>query len=142
MKEIYKTTEEARKKSRDYYYANREARIKYQLDYIKGVRVQRKHKEERIIEGYVWYYRPEHPKANSIGRVKRAVLVLEEILGRPIKDGYLCHHKDGNKLDDRPENLEEKEWKQHSIDHEKESSFGMLGKPFGYLGGHPKNVTS
>jgi hypothetical protein len=32
-------------------------------------------------------------------------LLLEEKLGRPIKDGYNCHHIDGNKLNNTPSNL-------------------------------------
>lgn len=50
---------------------------------------------------------------DSVGRVfrhggkLRAVAVLEEKLGRPIKKGYDTHHKNRNTLDDRPENLKE-----------------------------------
>ena len=56
--------------------------------------------------GYVFLYQPDHPRANC-GYIKRAILVLEEKLGRPMKFWMVCHHKNGIKNDDRPENLEE-----------------------------------
>jgi len=68
--------------------------------------------------GYVFVYKPDHPKALNGTYVKRSVLVLEAKLGRLIHDGYDCHHIDDNKLNDSPENLEEK---RHDI-HAKERS--------------------
>jgi hypothetical protein len=46
-------------------------------------------------------------------------LVLEEELGRPIKDGYDCHHKDFNKQNDTKENLIEISHSEHQILHKK-----------------------
>jgi hypothetical protein len=43
--------------------------------------------------------------------------ILEQKLGRPIKPGELVHHINGNKLDDRPENLELVTPKSHSTIH-------------------------
>lgn len=57
-------------------------------------------------QGYAWTWRPEHPKAHD-GRVKRSRLVLEDKLGRYLKDDCLPHHSNDNKLDDRPDNLDE-----------------------------------
>lgn len=57
--------------------------------------------------GYFVTLMPEHPRSMSDGYIKRAILVLEEKLGRPIREGYDSHHKNGIKDDDRPENLEE-----------------------------------
>lgn len=58
--------------------------------------------------GYIFIYYPSHPRARSNGYVKRAILVLEQKLGRPLLEGMDSHHKNGIKDDDRPENLEEK----------------------------------
>ncbi len=63
--------------------------------------------------GYIFVRKPEHPKANR-GYVKRAILVLEEKLGRPLLPGMDSHHKNDIKDDDRPENLEELPHATHS----------------------------
>lgn len=56
-------------------------------------------------QGYV-YVRSDHPRANRRGYVKRADLVLEAKLGRPLQSGEMAHHINGVRDDDRPENLE------------------------------------
>lgn len=59
-------------------------------------------------QGYIYIYKPEHPQAHAHhGYIKRAILVLEEKLGRYLLPGMDSHHKNGVKDDDRPENLEE-----------------------------------
>ena len=67
--------------------------------------------------GYVFVLNPEHSRSLSNGYVKRAILVLEEKLGRPIRNGYDSHHKNGIKDDDRPKNLEEKSHGDHAKTH-------------------------
>lgn len=64
--------------------------------------------------GYVFIYKPDHPKALNGKYVKRSVLVLEAKLSRYLRDGYDCHHIDDNKLNDSPENLEEKRHDMHA----------------------------
>ncbi len=49
----------------------------------------------------------------QLGGKKRAVVVLENKLGRPIRKGYDSHHINFNSVDDRPENLEEVEHGEH-----------------------------
>jgi len=56
-------------------------------------------------KGYVYIYKPEHPRAGLWGYVKRAILVLEEGLGRYLLDGCVSHHINEIKDDDRLENL-------------------------------------
>ena len=67
--------------------------------------------------GYVFIYKPEHPKAVK-NYVKRAIIVLEETLGRYLRDGYDAHHKNGIKDDDVPSNLEEKRHDKHASLHD------------------------
>lgn len=56
--------------------------------------------------GYVQITDWEHPNANSAGRVLEHVMVVTEMLGRPLTLGENVHHKNGVKHDNRPENLE------------------------------------
>jgi hypothetical protein len=57
-------------------------------------------------KGYWYVKKPDHPRAGSTGYVKRADLVLEQKLGRPLTDGELAHHQNEDKTDDSPNNLE------------------------------------
>ncbi len=55
-----------------------------------------------------WYVRirkPEHPRANKQGQVKRSVLVMEEAIGRYLLPNERVHHKHGLRDDNRIENL-------------------------------------
>ena len=55
--------------------------------------------------GYVWVHFIEHPKANSCGYIKRATIVAEGILGKPLPDKAVVHHVNGIKSDDAPTNI-------------------------------------
>lgn len=56
--------------------------------------------------GYVYLLNPEHPKAkHTKGYVAEHVLVMEKHLGRYLKEGEVVHHINGNKHDNRIENL-------------------------------------
>lgn len=56
--------------------------------------------------GYVLVRRPEHPLADVRGYVYEHRLVAEQIVGRPLRKGEQVHHKDGNKQNNSPNNLE------------------------------------
>jgi len=66
----------------------------------KGGRIIDKH-------GYVLLYRPGHPRARRPRRiyVLEHILVMEKILGRPLRKGEIVHHRNKNRQDNRPENL-------------------------------------
>lgn len=61
--------------------------------------------------GYAWLIGPEwegHPRA-SLARVlgiPEHIVVAEENLGRPLREDEISHHKDGNPLNNDPENIQ------------------------------------
>lgn len=55
--------------------------------------------------GYVYILRRNHPRANSSGYVKRALLIAEKRAGRYLKSDEIPHHRNEIKDDDRPENI-------------------------------------
>ncbi len=55
--------------------------------------------------GYLGIYLPSHPRATQ-GYVLEHILVWEKAHNQPIPKGWIIHHKNHDKKDNRPENLE------------------------------------
>jgi len=57
-------------------------------------------------EGYARVWKPGHPNAQKSGYILEHVWVMSDLLGRALIKGENVHHKNGDKLDNRPQNLE------------------------------------
>lgn len=56
--------------------------------------------------GYILVYQPDHPAADRSGYVLEHRIVIEKYLGRVLTGDEIVHHMNGNKKDNRIENLQ------------------------------------
>ena len=69
-----------------------------------------------VSQGYFWIWKPGHARANN-GYVKRCVLNLEKKIGRFLQEWEFPHHKDENRMNDDPVNLDISDRSNHMRHH-------------------------
>jgi len=87
--------------------------------------------KRRIIasNGYILLRMPRHHLADSRGYVYEHRFVAEQILGRPLQNNEIVHHKDNVKTNNNPDNLEiVKSIAHHKVKHRKNCSKRMPGE--------------
>lgn len=71
-------------------------------------------------DGYVRVYGMKgHPRAQKNGTVFEHILVMEKVLGRPIRSNERVHHKNDIKHDNRPDNLAVLSESEHAKEHKR-----------------------
>ncbi len=70
-------------------------------------------------DGYIAIYYPAHLMANSEGYVMQHRLVVSEAAGRLLQDDEVVHHINGDRKDNRLENLKVMTQKEHAAYHMK-----------------------
>lgn len=78
----------------------------YQNDWLYGNPVERERLNGFYVRGYVTLYLPGHPLARKGGLVAEHRLVMSEHIGRLLTKKENVHHINGDKTDNRIENLE------------------------------------
>jgi hypothetical protein len=64
---------------------------------------------------YKFLYKPEHPNSNSEGQILEHRYIMSEFLGRPLTKDEHIHHKNGDRRDNRIENLQLMSRSEHAI---------------------------
>lgn len=73
--------------------------------------------EKKRDDGYISVYCPDHPNSNKEGYVMKHRLVMERDLGIQIPDGYVVHHVNHIRDDNRIDNLALMTFKAHASLH-------------------------
>ena len=87
------------------------------------------YKDKIFVSGYYYLYKPEHPNAIKKGRyIAEHRYMLEQKIGRLLTKNEIAHHINGNKADNRQENLELLTISEHNKYHAKNRKRNKKGQ--------------
>ena len=72
---------------------------------------------KKTLKGYIMILDKNNPNSDKSGYVLEHRKVMSEHLRRPLRNDEIVHHINGNKTDNRVENLEVTNWSDHTIHH-------------------------
>ena len=81
-------------------YKNRPRKVKKEK-----IKSEREVKGFIIKKGYKKLIMPNHPRSDAKGYTFEHIIILEQKLNRQLLPKEVCHHIDGNKLNNNPDNL-------------------------------------
>jgi len=91
-------------KMRKFGIPTRSVKQRNQLVYDNGNRLKRD-RFQKTDKSYVMILRPEHTRATKHGYIAEHLEVWENANGKSLPEGWVIHHINGIKNDNRPENL-------------------------------------